>query len=257
MGINDFFLALLLLFLSVDARRHWIALHNCSQPIGSWLLGTYALVASLRVFHLTKGVYALEDFDCIVPRRRLGSLLCAALAVWTAAGTLWTWRARSQSKQCLAESRHFVLVISWISVSYTWLFFQAFVSIMDWQHDRQLKWIKDNFRAVEDDDVISRWGNVSEQPGEACLSQGLTAEEITALPLKTATRGWTAKDQDFECSICLCPLALGDSIRPLDSCGHTFHRACIDLWLLRRAECPLCKTGVGERKLSQGLPWTV
>lgn len=30
--------------------------------------------------------------------------------------------------------------------------------------------------------------------------------------------------------------------RQLDGCGHTFHRSCIDLWLFRRADCPLCKT---------------
>jgi hypothetical protein len=32
-----------------------------------------------------------------------------------------------------------------------------------------------------------------------------------------------------------------DICRELPGCGHVFHESCIDLWLLRRGDCPLCK----------------
>lgn len=55
----------------------------------------------------------------------------------------------------------------------------------------------------------------------------------------------------IECTICLSVFELGSSIRLLP-CGHCFHTACIDAWLLHRSDepgacthavprCPLCK----------------
>ena len=35
----------------------------------------------------------------------------------------------------------------------------------------------------------------------------------------------------------------GDEARQLP-CGHTFHRACVDDWLLKRRKCPLCNLNI-------------
>ncbi|KAI5057069.1 hypothetical protein GOP47_0028887 [Adiantum capillus-veneris] len=46
------------------------------------------------------------------------------------------------------------------------------------------------------------------------------------------------------CSICLEPLMHFDEVRCLPLCGHVFHTACIDVWILRRCRqlaCPLCR----------------
>uniref|UniRef100_A0A183SPH6 RING-type domain-containing protein n=1 Tax=Schistocephalus solidus TaxID=70667 RepID=A0A183SPH6_SCHSO len=39
------------------------------------------------------------------------------------------------------------------------------------------------------------------------------------------------------CVICMCDYELGDELRCLP-CMHTFHRACIDDWLMRSLTCP-------------------
>mmetsp|Transcript_4794 Transcript_4794/g.7456 ORF Transcript_4794/g.7456 Transcript_4794/m.7456 type:complete len:224 (+) Transcript_4794:198-869(+) len=53
------------------------------------------------------------------------------------------------------------------------------------------------------------------------------------------------------CSICLTDFANGEKIRRLPcSSHHVFHVSCIDSWLKRRAQCPLCKKDVIERSPS-------
>ena len=51
--------------------------------------------------------------------------------------------------------------------------------------------------------------------------------------------------EEEECALCLEPYADGELLRHLP-CGHAFHQACIDVWLLHKRRglkrtCPLCK----------------
>lgn len=41
------------------------------------------------------------------------------------------------------------------------------------------------------------------------------------------------------CIICICEYELGQELRSLP-CLHTYHRACIDDWLIRAFHCPVC-----------------
>eukprot|EP00661_Eupelagonemidae_sp_cell13_P005533 gene5532-790_t len=45
------------------------------------------------------------------------------------------------------------------------------------------------------------------------------------------------------CAVCLDALADGTVVRML-LCGHEFHARCVDVWLVRRPVCPLCKDNV-------------
>lgn len=42
------------------------------------------------------------------------------------------------------------------------------------------------------------------------------------------------------CSICLADIGQVP-VRVIQPCQHSFHAACLDQWLVRRAECPLCR----------------
>jgi len=56
----------------------------------------------------------------------------------------------------------------------------------------------------------------------------------------TGTGGETEQDQ---CMVCLCNFEHGEEVRKLP-CGHTFHAGCIDEWLRRCSDCPICKANV-------------
>lgn len=47
--------------------------------------------------------------------------------------------------------------------------------------------------------------------------------------------GWQRR-----CAVCLDPYHKRDTVRTIP-CFHTFHAQCIDKWLGRKAECPVCK----------------
>jgi len=45
------------------------------------------------------------------------------------------------------------------------------------------------------------------------------------------------------CSICLCEYEKGEQIKIIP-CVHFFHRHCIDEWMRRSCDCPICKTKI-------------
>jgi hypothetical protein len=75
--------------------------------------------------------------------------------------------------------------------------------------------------------------------------RGLDNQTIDRIPTVT----WTAEskqehpgDQD-QCMVCLCDFEVGEELNSLP-CGHLFHPGCIQEWLSRCTECPLCKADV-------------
>ncbi|GMY10876.1 RING-H2 finger protein ATL70-like [Fagus crenata] len=45
----------------------------------------------------------------------------------------------------------------------------------------------------------------------------------------------------IECAICLEDFEDGDVCRELFTCKHTFHKQCVDEWLIIDMHCPLCR----------------
>ncbi|KAG6519589.1 hypothetical protein ZIOFF_023083 [Zingiber officinale] len=69
---------------------------------------------------------------------------------------------------------------------------------------------------------------------------GLDQAHIDALPLFLYAEILGSKDP-FDCAVCLAEFAPEDKLRLLPACGHAFHLACIDTWLLSNSSCPLCR----------------
>ncbi|KAJ6366107.1 hypothetical protein OIU77_002644 [Salix suchowensis] len=53
-----------------------------------------------------------------------------------------------------------------------------------------------------------------------------------------------SRPQSRECAVCLSEFTGGERVRKL-KCNHTFHKECLDKWLLQfPATCPLCRAAV-------------
>ncbi|XP_059636153.1 RING-H2 finger protein ATL56-like [Cornus florida] len=47
-----------------------------------------------------------------------------------------------------------------------------------------------------------------------------------------------------DCAVCLDSFREGQWCRSLPSCNHMFHEKCVDSWLTRMSNCPICRTRV-------------
>jgi len=95
--------------------------------------------------------------------------------------------------------------------------------------------------------------------------RGLTKAELNSLPVtiysvkpkskstKTSSKGKTldkkqaktpppSEESTIEesCAICAVDYKFGDKIRTLP-CIHKFHKECVDKWLVRKSDCPICR----------------
>ncbi|XP_037431397.1 RING-H2 finger protein ATL74-like [Triticum dicoccoides] len=74
---------------------------------------------------------------------------------------------------------------------------------------------------------------------------GLEKTALQSLPTVSWRPGQREVDEEEgerpECAICLAEFARGDEVRVLPHCGHGFHAACVDVWLLSSSTCPSCR----------------
>eukprot|EP00928_Gymnodinium_smaydae_P075950 TRINITY_DN5897_c0_g2_i1.p1 TRINITY_DN5897_c0_g2~~TRINITY_DN5897_c0_g2_i1.p1 ORF type:complete len:281 (-),score=31.91 TRINITY_DN5897_c0_g2_i1:240-1082(-) len=270
-GLNDGILILSLLYSCIDLLCEWNLFSTCICPIHSWLLVSYAGVIIFRVAHvLSSGEGAHDGIippDFFITMRRKGAMpmLLASFTwaialplflLWTFTGSFWLWRVVHETPSCAPTNTYLWFSGFWMALCYVFVAVNLALAGVAFRAERRLRTAERHLREIEDSDVRSRWGNVSSILGQAnytdILDRGLTPAEIKQLPCCTlAPRGNRAavfRDLDGDlrdCSICIQDLQPGDSVRRLP-CSHTFHKSCVDLWLLRRAECPLCKRAVGS-----------
>lgn len=77
------------------------------------------------------------------------------------------------------------------------------------------------------------------------VRRGLSHDTINKLPIYRFPSGEpTNSIQEISCAICLVDFKNGDFTRCLPSCTHWFHSHCIDEWLNRNGNCPICRTDV-------------
>ncbi|KAL0406929.1 UNVERIFIED_CONTAM: RING-H2 finger protein ATL52 [Sesamum latifolium] len=80
---------------------------------------------------------------------------------------------------------------------------------------------------------------------EVTTVRGLSEDTIKELPVYQFCNAQnTPSCSEATCAICLQDLENGESARLLPSCQHFFHLHCIDQWLARQGNCPICRKDV-------------
>lgn len=93
-----------------------------------------------------------------------------------------------------------------------------------------------------------RIGNVSfddmfDVYGEVASIRGLSGESLKKLPSDVISDK-TKTMQTTCCTICLQDIEVGEVVRSLPRCHHSFHLTCVDKWLVRHGSCPVCRQDV-------------
>jgi len=265
LGYNDGILLISLLYSSIDIHYEWESFSQCRRPIHQWLFVSFALVIIFRLTHvlgmktttLGSGDFLLDlRQKDVLPRMLASFTWLVALPfflLWTLVGTKWLYDTIRETPSCVPTATHLWFSIFWLALCYVWILIHAAPGAVAWLLERRVRRAEVDLRQIEDADVISRWGQVSNLSGYTALSgqkggAGLSPTEIRALPgVTTLVDGAIIFGDEHECPICINSFKQGDCLRTLPGCDHTFHRSCIDLWLLRRADCPLCKRSARDR----------
>lgn len=236
---------------------------DCMQPMQSWFLISCANALVFACLQLAgQNCSDLGKNFIFYFRQRTWLSQCVIFLNWLVFlpfFTLWTvlgsLRLRetvyfSGARTCTALGSTSWLVLFWQVLCYVCIcVYAAYFGIacfVEYRHRVAEK----NMRSVESSDSLARWGPLPDPRSldirEALekTQKGLQPSEIKALPSPEVYTEGTLEDPT--CSICLAEFDDGDRLRRLPHCGHYFHAGCVDLWLLRRSDCPLCKDDVSK-----------
>lgn len=67
------------------------------------------------------------------------------------------------------------------------------------------------------------------------------------------SRRVTKKDVERECGICFTNYAERELIRELPDCKHHYHQRCLDKWLKKKGQCPMCRKNLCEEKVKEAI----
>jgi len=257
---KDCTLIVSLLYLTLDLFQTWKGFDSCPSPIHKWTLGSYLIIMVSRMLSTIASKLSSKKAAAVLLNLRQKNaklrlmvnltwwVSVPLMVMWSVSGTIFTWRVITEAPNCMPSGLHFVFLILWQVMCYAWIAIYCSLGTMALLVERRLQQTERDLREIADDDVEQRWGPVSELQGYASLPQrmatkGMTPSAIRSLPGQSLCTVELA-EQGQDCSICLNALQLGETVRILGGCSHTFHRSCVDLWLLRSSECPLCKVTV-------------
>ena len=91
-------------------------------------------------------------------------------------------------------------------------------------------------------------GGLLRPRGAAAAAMEPVVVRPTQEQMDTATiqRIATVDDEQNNCSICQESFTNGQTIRQINHCRHSFHRACINPWFDRNVHCPVCRFDIRE-----------
>lgn len=250
---NDAVLLVSIAYSSFDLLSRWSEFRGCDKPIQWQLIVSYMLVITFRVSHFVGQSFADDGEDFLlnfrhkqaVPwflMRMTWAFTLPLFIVWTGLGSVWLYDVHHATPQCLPTGTQTWFLLFWQFLSYLWIMVHIVFCSIACGFEYKIRAAERDVQQLEQDsDAVNRWGPMSafaEYGAVPWKKKGLSAADIKKLPL------CTHQGCEAECSICLNDVQEGDEVRTLPGCGHSFHRACIDLWVLRCAECPLCKREV-------------
>lgn len=254
-------------FLMFDVFCTQHGFSGCPKPIHKWLIGSYGILCASRIMMVLGAIMSNPESGHVLLNLRQKStvlktlvtmtwwVVAPAFACWSLLGASWSYQVLSQAPQCMPSSMHVIFLAIWQGLSVLWVVQYVGMGVSAFLYERELRRAEVDLREIEDEDSQRRWGAVGDsREGLTALPAtmaggGLTPSEIKALGgLAPRTEGEVEASPDEDCPICLNGLCLGESCRRLASCGHVFHRSCVDLWLLRSTDCPLCKQKAAPAK---------
>jgi len=261
MSVTDVVLVTSHIYLIIDLAIDWDSFRGCKRPVHNWLMLSYALMMLSRMAYLVGQRHMLANTGDFLlnARQKNGTskfffrlmwyFIVPGSTLWNIVGSIWLYEVRIHSPQCLPiSSNHLWIMIIWQALGYAWVGVHCKIGNAAWVLEKRVRAAEDDLHLVADADALSRWGSAAEQVQDYTALRrsrealGLSPAEICALGSDEPELSST--EIGLECAICLEAVDAGDSKRRLAACEHVFHRACIDLWLLRCASCPLCKASI-------------
>jgi len=238
---------------------------SCLMPMQKWLLVSYSCIGVFmgtqklgkKYSHAQSNfLFSLRQKDMVARLVVMFTwcLLLPFFTVWTMLGSHWLRETLSTSAHCASGGVHPELILFWQLLSYVWIFIHLVYLGIAAFIEYRLRRDERNMLLIQSEDSLERWGRLEADPDPIDrdtihkVERGLQPSKILALPCDEFTSSHGERDAEagcqLGCPICLSDFTEGENIRSLPGCGHSFHKACIDLWLLRRADCPMCKADV-------------
>lgn len=234
--------------LGINAWNQQQSSTPCHHPLNIWVsIACFQIVAFGVAFSIGRAAEKNAPWWFVEPKSRVAksaftltwAFLLPLLSAWTALGMTWLADTLHSTPECFLEDGYLTpttCAICQIMAGLVAIMYAVFVANV-WDAERCRKANAAAIRSVEDPDLVQRWGQL--KPAASMdLCGGLLPQDFDALPRHAL------ECSAGDCVICLDGLKEGDHVRSLPQCGHVFHRACIDLWLLRHTRCPLCTTEV-------------
>lgn len=261
--------ALLDIFAGLTAHQilKWGNWKECTRPLHWWLVGLYAAAwASCFMFRavaarLADGIkgrdaHITDDLPVRIAFRLTWVILLPFQFAWTILGGYWLHEVLNQSDNpsevlLVVGSSSAVLMCASLTLHGLGTAALALFSGSAWRVLRDIEASARVLNEIVDEDFEERWG----RPGPVLATdfqKGMPTAQVASLPCSEATESCLGS-----CVICMSEIEQGDCIRIMSSCGHKFHRPCIDQWLIRVDRCPSCNVPIllqSDKDDSQELP---
>jgi len=239
----------------IDQALQWSHIGgDCmTRPIHIWLLGAYvlAVLGYVSCAIMTKQCKCPEgDAGCVSQIAQhsesqsfmlaIAAALPLCLLAWSGLGMYWLDEVLGAETQCefLHGHQSITFAVSCLIALGLEGFLCAVILGHAWTVSQSVARGSAAVMAISDVDLLERWGTPKPVLQED-LRRGLSPGQIDTLEC-----GEGLAPGGENCVICLCAITKEDRVRKLPNCNHSFHRCCIDQWLLRNASCPTCKAPV-------------